>query len=210
MDSALARCMHIVFDIGNVLLRFDPEAAMNALALPEDRALFMRHVVSSREWLLLDQGELSNAQAAERMCRAPGMQGKQDRVLRFLEGFPLLMDVLPAAGVIGRLQQAGKKVYALSNFHREAFEKVYVRHSFFAQLNGMVISSHVRLLKPDGKIYRALLDKYRLPAQECLFLDDVEENVLAARAVGMQAVQYGYDTQIFDMMEEKQPVIRLI
>ena len=56
--------------------------------------------------------------------------------------------------------------------------------------DGGVFSCYVQLIKPDPEIYRTLLEKYGLQAEECLFIDDREDNVVAARELGMQAIRF--------------------
>ena len=61
---------------------------------------------------------------------------------------------------------------------------------FLPHMDGGVFSCYVQLIKPDPEIYRTLMDKYDLKAEECVFIDDREENVVAARELGMQAIRF--------------------
>lgn len=202
MNALLTASPHIVFDIGNVLLSFEPQRAMDELLPVGEHPLFRQFVLSGPEWALLDRGDLDNAGAVKAICRHKEMRGKEDMVMHFLRGFPATMRPLPAAGQMDRLHAMGKQIYALSNFHAEAFKVVSALHPFFAKLDGMVISSHVHCNKPDHLIYRLLLNKYGLKGEQCLFLDDVLENVQAAQAVGMRSLQYTCFDQIIEMLQE--------
>ncbi len=202
MNNLLNACPHIVFDIGNVLLAFAPQRALDQLVPSEDHALFQRFVLSGPEWVMLDRGDMNNAEAAQAICRNAEMQGREDQVLEFLNGFPATMEALPASKTLDRLHAMGKSVYVLSNFHAEAFQKVTMLNPFFEKLDGKIISSHVHCLKPEALIYQLLLKKYGLSGRQCLFLDDVKENVLAASAQGMNAIEYTSFDQIIDMMHE--------
>lgn len=181
---------NIVFDIGNVLLSFQPERLLDAFVSQEKRAVYREKVFQSPLWLSLDRGTVSIEEAAERMCEAPGMAGEERQVLRLLNAFPDAMDVLPAAALLPKLRAQGRKLYALSNFQKAAFERVYARHSFFKCFNGMVISAYVHQLKPESGIYQTLLDGYGLSPETCLFLDDTDANVQAAARLRMNARRY--------------------
>ena len=69
-------------------------------------------------------------------------------------------------------------------------------YPFLDWFDGLVISGREGLVKPDAAIYRLLLERYGLRAEECLFIDDVERNIQGARAVGMQAVLFTNPEQL--------------
>lgn len=202
MNAQLEACRHIIFDIGNVLLAFAPERALEKLVPEKDRDLFRAYVLEGQEWVMLDRGDLNNQEAAKAICRHMEMLGREAQVLDFLNGFPATMVPLPASAVFDELHAMGKSLYALSNFHAEAFQKVYRLNPFFEKLDGKIISSHVHCLKPEPQIYQLLLKKYGLEGDQCLFLDDVSVNVLAAEQQGIHALQYTNCGQIVDMMHE--------
>ena len=87
------------------------------------------------------------------------------------------------------VKKSGFGIYVLSN----ASDLFYTYFPKFLPLdffNGVFVSSDYLMLKPDEKIYRTFLEKYGLKADECLFIDDREENVIGARSVGMQTFRF--------------------
>ncbi len=90
---------------------------------------------------------------------------------------------------VARLKENGFRIYILSNYSRELFEKHTRNASFLKLLDGGIVSCQVHITKPDKRIYQTLLERYGLKAEECIFFDDREENVEAARAQGIRAVQ---------------------
>ena len=202
MKAWLGACPCIVFDIGNVLLDFSPQRILDKLVTREEHELFRRFVLSGPEWVMLDRGDLDNQKAAQRICRHPEMRGKEEAVTVFLREFPRLMPPLPASRLLDQLHTIGKRLFLLSNFHAEAFQTVFELHPFFQKADGMIISSHVHCLKPEKEIYHLLFKKYDLIPGDCLFLDDVLENVEAAKAEGMQAIYYTSHDQIVELLHE--------
>lgn len=99
----------------------------------------------------------------------------------------------PIAGmheVVKRLKAAGYHTFGLSNWSWETFSTICDDIPVLKELEGMIISGREYLLKPDAAIYRLLLERYGLAADECLFIDDNPDNVLGAQAVGMHSIRF--------------------
>ena len=136
-----------------------------------------------------------------------GVTAEASQVVVWLEGFAWGADGLPGwaedllAGIVqgmiedsvetlAELKAKGEQVYAITNFSREKWAECLIRFPFLQSFDGVIVSAHERLLKPDPAIYNVLLERYGLDAGECIFVDDSARNVEAARAVGMQAVHF--------------------
>lgn len=180
----------LVLDIGQVLLRYDPERIAAAL-LPEDaREDALRHVFGGPEWVELDRGTLNNRGAAQSICARGPLQGREDLVLALLHAFPDYMDPLPLSGFLADFKEQGKRLYALSNFHAEAYARIRQLRPFFDLMDGLLISSHEGLLKPDPAIYRLLFERFALNPARCVFIDDTAVNVEAGRRLGLPGIVY--------------------
>lgn len=91
---------------------------------------------------------------------------------------------------IQELKEKGYHVYYLSNFSYKAGRDCSHALDFLPYTDGGILSCEEKLIKPQPEIYRRLLEKYALTAAECVFLDDLETNVEAARAEGMEAILF--------------------
>ena len=87
-----------------------------------------------------------------------------------------------------RLREAGVPNYCITNFSSPKFILAQERFPFLAGFDGIIVSGDERLLKPDPAIYHLLLDRYGLKAEDCVFIDDSQPNVEAARGVGIHAI----------------------
>src|SRR5581483_8739380 len=86
-------------------------------------------------------------------------------------------------------KKQGHKVFALSNWDRESFALLQKKYpAVFNLFDGIVISADVHALKPSADIYHVLLTRYNLEPHTCWFIDDQQENVLAASALGIHAI----------------------
>lgn len=187
---------NIVFDIGNVLVDFRWRSLMEDLQIPEEtQKRFEKTVFGSPWWGELDHGIYEEAEILTHF-----REDNKDH----LDAFNLVWDnrdklVAPytyAVQWIERLKKAGFKVYLLSNYPRD----VFTLHTecgcfpFLDKVDGKVVSGFVKMVKPNADIYEHLLREYGLQAKECVFIDDREENVEAARALGMKGIVFaGYE-----------------
>ena len=184
---------NIVFDMGNVLLRFDREYFLDAVgAQGGDRKLLLNNVYLSVEWARMDRGSMTEAEAAESMCRHLPQ--------RLHETAHLLVDrwdrpILPVPGMeelLGELKKAGYGLYLLSNasFRQHEYWPRVPGNQYF---DGTLISADVKLVKPEAEIYRLLYQAFGLDPQECLFIDDSTQNIEGAERTGMAGIVFHGD-----------------
>jgi putative hydrolase of the HAD superfamily len=180
---------NIVFDIGNVIVRWDP-ALIAVRTFGEARATpeFVRAVFGPL-WLQLNRGEISEEEAGRVYCDLLGLEPPQ--IERFFFHVKDTLDLIPGTvALMERLSAAGYRIFALSDNVREIVVHLRQRYDFWRHFEGAVISAELGVLKPDPKIFAHLLDAHGLKPGETIFLDDVLRNVEGARAVGMHAVQF--------------------
>ena len=183
MDQAIRT---VVFDMGGVLLKWEPLLyARRFCESDEDAELLAQAVFGGPEWAQQDAGALDAATvgwiAHERLPER--LHTSADALARrWWEKRELIpgMDAL-----IGDLKRAGYGVYLLSNAGT-SFERYMRGLPGFASFDGMVVSCYEHVVKPSPQIYRILLDRYELRAEECLFVDDTLRNVRGAERAGLK------------------------
>lgn len=184
---------NIVFDMGGVLIRFDPALFMQRVGVPEaDKTLVLREVYQSPEWVMMDHGLLTDAEAAEIMCRR--VPERLHEAVRKLVAFwdrPIL-EIDGVYELIAELKEKGYSVYLLSNANCRQHE-YWPRIPASAFFDGTLISCDVKLLKPMPEIYLRLLSRFHLRADECFFIDDSPANVEAALYVGLHGAVFFRD-----------------
>ena len=192
MNALIHDAKNVVFDVGQVLLRLAPKDFLPQM-FPEAiaQALMPPTLFGDDTWLRMDEGVYSAEEAARIITEKAGRPDLYEHELHFMLNFAKQMSLLPAASLIPELKKMGKKLYVISNYGAETFAATQAQFpELFSQFDGMVISAHEKLLKPNKPIYQLLLDRYNLKAEECVFIDDLKENAEGARAVGMQAIHY--------------------
>lgn len=184
---------NIVFDMGNVIIRFDPELFMVRLGLAEeDRRLLKRELFVSLEWSRMDRGSLTDEEAAEIVCRRVP-ERLHDAVRRLVGMWD--RPILPVEGMyelVEELKDVGYGIYLLSNasFRQHDYWPRVPASKFF---DGTLISADVKLVKPQPEIYRLLCDKFSLVPEECVFIDDSTSNAEGAYFCGINALVFHGD-----------------
>ena len=180
---------NVVFDIGNVLVRWDSLGIVQAaFGLAEDQATARRHAlfVESDIWRALNRGEHTE-EGAKRAYLEAGLlsEDEAERLFAALyDSFHLLEDTPP---LMERLAAAGYRLFALTDNVREIVAHLSDKHEWWAMFEGVTNSAELGCLKPDPRIYRHLLETNGLLPDETVFLDDMPGNVAGAHAAGMHA-----------------------
>ncbi len=178
----------VVFDLGGVLVDWDPRYLYRSL-LPDDAAVeaFLDEVDFMGWNHEQDRGRPWPAAVAELTARHPDraelIEAYDRRWRESIAG-----DHPDNVKVLRELHDAGRPLFALSNFSADKFAILRDELDWFDLFDGWVISGEHRLVKPDAAIYRALLDTYDLDPSSTTYIDDVAANAQAARELGMTAV----------------------
>lgn len=182
---------NLIFDMGNVLIHWDPPRFMERMGLPEeDRALLLTEVFGSVEWIQTDRGTLSFEDGLKEMCaHLPERLHRAARELTLDWWKDNLLPVEGMAELVRELKGLGYNIYLLSNAKldlHQYFDRIPGSECF----DGMIVSADWKLLKPQPELYHVLLREYGLKAEECFFTDDLNINIEAAVLVGMSGTVF--------------------
>lgn len=177
------------FDIGNVLLRFSAARILRrfAWAVRAHPIKVARYVWGSRLGERVERGELEGPQLHALFKSELGYGGSYAQFKRlWCEHFTL------DRGSHAVLKAVARRVptYLLSNTNALHYEHIAARYSFAKLVRGAVLSHELGLRKPDPAIYRAALRLSGTAPEETVFVDDLEENVAAARRLGLIALRF--------------------
>lgn len=180
----------VVFDIGAVLLEWNPRHLYRKLFADEATMEAFLAEVCTHDWnLSMDGGtpfpEGIAAKVAEFPQHEPLIRAFDER---WEEMVPHVID--GTVEILKGLKERGDKVYAITNFSAEKFALALTKWPFLGWFDGVIVSAHEKLLKPDARIYRLLESRFGLTLADCIFIDDNPDNVVGARAVGMRAIRF--------------------
>jgi putative hydrolase of the HAD superfamily len=182
--------LNLIFDLGGVVVRWDPAAIINGVFQDEQiRQRVREGVFAHPDWIELDRGTLGREQAIKRAAQRTGVS--EAELARLLVAVPPSLVPFPqSVDLLYRLKARGYPLYCLSNMHFASIEHLEREHRFFEVFKGIVISCRLKLCKPEPAIYEHALRTYGLKAQDTVFIDDVEVNVAAAATVGIRTIQF--------------------
>ncbi len=181
----------VVFDLGGVLIDWNPRYLYRKLFAGDDAAMehFLTHVCNNTWNLAQDGGrtwgEAIEALSAEHPHHRPLISAYRERWDEMLNGpIPGTDDVL------AELKNKGVPIYALTNWSAETFPIAKERYEFLGWFRDILVSGNEKLVKPDPRIYQLLLSRNGLAAAESVFIDDAHKNVDGARAIGMAGLHF--------------------
>lgn len=187
---------NIVFDMGGVLIEWNPEKMLNRLHLPEaDNEILNRELLHNKIWTDADKGIYDEAQLeAVAYDRLPKHLHEPARAL--IQWYNWFLNPMPGmAALVRELKANGYHIYLLSNAPtnlRKYFDRIPGAECFDA----LMVSAEEQLTKPSREIYQRLFQKFSLSPAECWFTDDNAPNVISAVQAGMQAAEFHGDMKL--------------
>lgn len=179
---------NIIFDIGNVLTDFRWKEFLSDRGFSEEMtARIARASVLTPLWDEVDRGVWDMEKLMQEFIRRdPEIASELRLAFDNVKGMVTKRDY--AIPWIQRLKTHGYKVYYLSNFSIKACEDCQDALDFIPFMDGGILSCREKVIKPDAEIYRILLSRYSLKAEESVFIDDTGKNVDAAEALGIHGI----------------------
>ncbi|HZR33429.1 MAG TPA: HAD family phosphatase [Terriglobales bacterium] len=181
----------VVFDLGGVLVDWNPRYLYRKLFNGNEGA--MEHflaTVCTPAWNLQQDAGRSFAEACGSLkALHPEKSALIDAWFdRFDE---MLAGTIPGSvSLLAELRSEGVPLYALSNWSAETYPWAVKRFDWLQWFRGIMLSGEVKLVKPDPRIFQLLLERFAIDAKSAVYIDDVESNVKAARALGMYGIRF--------------------
>lgn len=191
---------NIIFDFGGVLIDWNSRYLFKDYFQNESDMEHFLHVVCSDEWNIeQDRGR-------------PLVEGTLLLQKKFPEFHSLIQlyydkwevmvksDIPETVSILYKLKEK-YNIYGLSNWSAETFPIVYKRYQFFNEFKGIVLSGEEKMIKPDKKIFQLLLDRYKLKAENSVFIDDNIKNIQAAEELGLQTIFYENSSKLEEKLK---------
>ena len=181
---------NIISDIGNVLFEFDTTGFINKNIETEDKEKFFDLVFGSENWQLMDKGDLAFEDAREYFLSVfPKYKDSLNKL--FDSSLTLCLNMNNNnINILKEYKEKEYNIYYLSNMTVETFKCLREKTDFFDKTCiGGIVSAYEKMIKPNEEIYKLLLNRFNLKAEECLFIDDNLDNVNAAIKLGINSFQ---------------------
>jgi 2-haloacid dehalogenase len=181
---------HIVFDIGKVLIHYDPDLPFSRIIPdPARRAWFFENVCTSDWNIEQDRGRKWDEAEALLIADHPS---EADNIRAFRRHWHEMVShhYEDSVAIMLGLIEDGRDVTMLTNFAADTFAEARVKFPFLNRPRGVTVSGEIGLIKPDRRIYERHAADFGLEPAACLFIDDSQKNVDGAIAAGWQAVLF--------------------
>lgn len=178
----------VVFDIGGVLVDWQPQLAWADVMSPEDAADFMTRVDFRARNARADAGARFDDLAAE-LADPNDARLLADYVARYPA---TVIDQIPGTwAVLDALAARGVAIHAITNWSAETWPRGLIAQPRLAEVFGVtIVSGQEGIAKPDPRIFALLCERAGLAPADCVFVDDMAHNVKGARAAGMDAIHF--------------------
>ena len=200
--SAISKIDSVIFDIGNVLYRWDLRCLFEKLIDDaEELDWFLAHVVTPEWHFQHDAGRPFADMVAERCREFPEYR---DHIIAYSRRFPESIPG-PVEGMhdlVRALANRGVPLFAISNFGAESWAQFRPSAPIFDLFSDIVISGEEKLIKPDAAIYELALQRFSRRADQCLFIDDRPENIEAGEAVGIAGHHFTSATSLENELKD--------
>ena len=193
---------NIVFDLGNVLVDYNPSRIINAVFTEKnEQNLILNEVFLSEGWLLVDKGIISIEKHQQNLVsRFPQYAKEIEWILKhWHKDLPTNPEVF---SIVQMLRDSGYDLYILSNAGHRYFEYALSNVRIFNIFTGITISAELQLVKPQREIYDQFCQIHGLKPEECLFIDDQITNVQGAMNAGWQAYQFKGTKELISYLEK--------
>ena len=176
----------VVFDLGGVLLRWNPtEIINNAFADQATRSIVRREIFQHPDWLDMDRGVLLEQDAVHRFQTRTGCSSSDiARLLQIVKDS--LQPIEETHGILQELSEHAVPLYCLSNMPAATADYLRARYAFFRLFHGIVISGEINLIKPDKAIFEHLIRLFGLNPLKTIFIDDSSANIESAASLGFK------------------------
>jgi 2-haloacid dehalogenase len=180
----------VVFDLGGVLIDWDPRYLYRELIEDEAEMEHFLATVTTPEWNRAQDAGRPWAEAVEELARRH--PERRELIEAYWERWhDTLGDAIqPTVEVLDELRGTGVRLFALTNWSGETFPVARPRFPFLEWFEGIVVSGDERLIKPDPQIFRVLIERYGVDPETTVFIDDAADNVAAARNLGFMAIRF--------------------
>lgn len=193
---------NIIFDIGNVLTDFRWKDFLRDKGF--DDAMIARIAKASVEnplWKEFDRGELAGEELMQAFINAdPEIEEELHKAYDNIHGMVTIRDY--AIPWVRELKAKGYKVWYLSNFSEKTEIECADSIAFIPYMDGGILSWKDKLIKPDPKIYQLMLARFELVAEECVFIDDLPENVQGAVNEGIHGIVFKTREQVVEDLKK--------
>ena len=197
----------VIFDLGGVLIDWDPRYMYSSIFETKDAMEHFLATVCTSDWNEEQDGGRSIEEANKVLIEQ--FPEYTQEILAFYGRWEEMLNGVfeDTVDILRKICNQYPKVFALTNWSAETFPVALKRYEFLNWFEGVLVSGREKLKKPDPEIYKLLLSRYDLEADDCLFIDDNLRNVKAAIKTGIASIHYKNSAQLIEDLKQYDIII---
>lgn len=189
--------MNFIFDLGNVLVRWAPEKFIANFELSDlEKKQINSEFFGHADWLALDKGTKTQEEVIANVVSRSGLSQATVKYC-IAQMKQSLVTIERSAALMQKLHEDGHGVYGLSNMSLDTYDYLKGRE-FFSYFADIVISAEIKMAKPDLEIFEYTLKRFGIKAEDSLFIDDMEYNIIAAQKLNINCVHFKATPECYD------------
>lgn len=187
----------IIWDLGNVLIKWDPKRLYRTIFDTEEKADWFIDNICTLEWNEQQDAGRSWEEGTRLLIEKHPEYTKEIKAYWERWEETLVGRIVGSEKILRALKaQNTHRLYALTNWSAETFPIAREKYDFLQLFEGILVSGEENLKKPDSKIYQLLLDRYHIDPTTALFIDDSERNIVGAQKLGIHTIHFKYPQQL--------------
>lgn len=184
------KCDTFIFDVGNVLLSWNTEDVITkAWPWCSEKEKYSQAIFYSHCWREFDRGQITEKDLIAHFSQLLNLP-PAEMALLLETGKNSLLPIANGFALLNTLHQMGKTLYALSNMPKEMFVFLREKYQFWSKFSEIIISSEIKMVKPDAEIFAYLLETLNLNPKKIIFIDDSHHNIATSTSLGIPSVLF--------------------
>ncbi len=178
----------VVTDLGGVMIKLGRIGFLQQFGydVPMCKRI-LKATMGSDDWKEYDRGVMAEEEVLQLFVENdPEIETEIRRVIADTKGIVVRDE--HAIPWIQKIKATGRKIYYLSNYSEKIMRECPEVLDFMPLMDGGIFSCDVKLIKPDREIYQMIVNKYDLVPENCVYMDDLEENLVEPRKLGFHTI----------------------
>jgi 2-haloacid dehalogenase len=181
----------IIFDLGNVLINWEPKLLYNKIFESEEQTNHFLENICTLTWN--EEQDAGRSLSAGTKALIEEFPGHEEEIKSYYDRWEEMLNgpIEGTVEIFQKLKATGKyKIYALTNWSAELFPVALREFEFLTWFDGIVVSGDEGIRKPEAAFFQILFDRYQVKPEDAVFIDDNLRNVEAARKLGIQSIRF--------------------
>lgn len=192
---------NVIFDLGKVLINWDLDTFSKKYTTDlKLQKSIVDDIFMHNDWHMLDKGAITEEEAELRFSTRLSLNKEEIRKI-ILEARKIMTLKTETYNELKRLKKS-YNIFCISNMSHKSWQVVKSEHTFIEYFDDIVISAEVKMIKPAKEIFSYALEKFKINANESIFIDDLKDNIVSAESLGLKGILFDESKKCWDELKK--------